>query len=260
MTGAVGGFGPVTPRKVLVTGASGFFGSAIVRRLRREHEVVTASRSQGVDVLDAGALARAARGCATIVHAAAQVVGSEGDLVATNVDGTRHALDAARRENAAFILISSAGAAGPRTAYGRTKAAAEALVEDHAPSLPGAAILRFYNLYGDGDPRGVVARFLREDPIILEGDGTAVRDFLHVDDAAEAVACSLVPRGLVRADVGTGRGVSILQLAKLFNKRVLQGPAPGAQIMHSVAIPHAIPGWSPKVELEAWIHSRQERP
>lgn len=106
--------------KVIVTGATGFFGSAIVARLRAGgHEVVPASRSSAqarVDVADAAscrALMTAHPGANTIVHAAALAHVPPGAQAAArceriNVEGTRnmiHAAEAAGVER--FVFISS---------------------------------------------------------------------------------------------------------------------------------------------------------
>lgn len=255
------------PLRVLVTGSEGFLGRAVVAALRQGgHRVTGYSHRKGQDVLDLPRLVAAAGRKDVVVHLAGRIGVDSAELFRVNVLGTANALEAARRAGAAVVLASSAGAKEPKTDYGRSKRLAEDLAMRYVslgarsadgPGVPGVAILRFFNLYGEGDSRGVVARFLREDPIILDGGGVTVRDFLHVSDAADAVARCLAPEGLLVTDVGSGKGLAIRDLAKLFNKQVLPGTTPvHGQIQRSVARPSSIPGWRPRVRLADWVSSQ----
>jgi dTDP-L-rhamnose 4-epimerase len=91
--------------------------------------------------------------------------------------------------------------------------------------------LRFFNVYG---PRqslsnpytGVAAIFLSRlmngsAPVVFE-DGLQSRDFIHVRDIARAILASLEdPRGGQHAyNVGTGRSVSVLDVARTLNERL----------------------------------------
>jgi UDP-glucose 4-epimerase len=151
-----------------------------------------------------------------------------------NVVGTVHVLEAARAAGARLVFTSSGGAI-----YGECD---EPATEDHArlPLSPYAVsklageeyiaawnrlhgtshvVLRLANVYG---PRqipalegGVVAIFLDrlargETPVIF-GDGTVVRDFVHVSDAAAAFLRA-AEAGTGTYNVGTGVATSILDL------------------------------------------------
>ena len=119
---------------MMVTGASGFLGSAVARRLLAAgHAVRVLVREnsplgnlEGLDVeivtgdlRDVGSLTRAIEGCAGLFHAAADYrlwVPDEGSMMAVNVDGTRAlmlaALDAGVER---IVYTSSVAALGLRT-------------------------------------------------------------------------------------------------------------------------------------------------
>ena len=82
-------------------------------------------------------------------------------------------------------------------------------------------VVRCANIYGPDQPRnrsqGVVAVFLHNImngiPVTVFGDGSAVRDYVYVDDVAEAITrlvCDRIPVDVV--NIGSGRGHSILEI------------------------------------------------
>jgi UDP-glucose 4-epimerase len=105
--------------------------------------------------------------------------------------------------------------------YAASKRAAELEIEwlARAGQL-GAAILRLFNVAGgrDPDPTRVVPRVLaaaaRKSPNLqVNGDGSAIRDLLHVKDAAEAFVAAVEhvpPVGQSRRfNIGSGTGSSV---------------------------------------------------
>ena len=137
-------------------------------------------------------------------HPMHEIAANLGPLVAT--------LEGMRRASApALTLLSSGGTVygphaptpTPETAplwpistYGVLKVAAERYVGLFARQHGLAAdILRCANVYGPGEPThgsqgliGVTRAALRADrPVVVFGDGSARRDFVHVDDVAETV-------------------------------------------------------------------------
>ncbi|MEO8080501.1 MAG: UDP-glucose 4-epimerase GalE [Caldimonas sp.] len=137
----------------------------------------------------------------------------------------------------------------PRAAtnpYGASKLLCEDLLRALGDADPrwAIAILRYFNpagahesgLIGE-DPRGTpnnlmpfvsqVAVGQRERLRIFGGDyatpdGTGVRDYLHVSDLAEghvaALRHLLDGKGSITANLGTGRGASVLELVRAFEK------------------------------------------
>ncbi|BET65700.1 NAD-dependent epimerase/dehydratase family protein [Opitutales bacterium ASA1] len=206
----------------LVTGASGFVGSRLVHRLRAAGRPVRAlSRSDmpelaaagaevvRTDVTDADAIARACHGADTVYHVAAKVGiwGRAADFECTNIDGTRHVIDACRSAGVRRLVFTSSpsvvfndadlagadeslplGTAFPAD-YPRTKAAAEALAL--AASDPGrlaVTALRPHLVWGVGDknllPR-VVTR-ARAGRLRIVGPGTNKVDLTHIENVVDA--------------------------------------------------------------------------
>lgn len=137
----------------------------------------------------------------------------------------------------------------PRSAtnpYGRSKLIIEDMLEDLYRSEPGwhIARLRYFNPVGahesgiigespQGTPNNLmpylaqVAVGRRSHLNIFGGDyptvdGTGVRDYIHVMDLAEGHLAALdylqAEGGLVTVNLGTGRGVSVLELMKSFER------------------------------------------
>jgi UDP-glucose 4-epimerase len=118
------------------------------------------------------------------------------------------------------VRIAESAATDPITAYGISKLAIEEYLALNR-RLHGLdyRILRIANAYGPGQSpfrsQGVVAAILyrihRKEPVEIWGDGSVVRDFVHVDDVAAAFLCAALHRGLQRIfNVGSGASRSLL--------------------------------------------------
>src|SRR5436309_524309 len=159
------------------------------------------------------------------------------EFVTTNVEGTQILLDAIRAALIErFILISSSEVYGtaerepmdethplnPRSPYAATKAGADRLAYSYFVTygLP-IVIVRPFNNYGPRQhPEKVIPRFitqaLRDEPLTVHGDGHATRDWLYVDDDAEAIEAVIeAPLDAVAGEVlnlATGVDISINEI------------------------------------------------
>jgi dTDP-glucose 4,6-dehydratase len=166
------------------------------------------------DIRDADLVARIVDGVDVIVNAAAEshveksIEEGASEFVTTNVEGTQILLDAIRRTPVErFILISSSEVYGtaeyapmdeehplnPRSPYAATKAGGDRLAYSYYVTygLP-IVIVRPFNNYGPRQhPEKVIPRFITQAltgaPLTVHGDGHASRDWLYVDDDAEAI-------------------------------------------------------------------------
>lgn len=92
-------------------------------------------------------------------------------------------------------------------------------------------IVRYSNIYGyyqtPANPYcGVIGKFmlwaLRNEPLLIHGDGEQTRDFTFIDDAIEAtIAAAFNPNSTGKTyNIGTGQETSINQLAKMIIEAV----------------------------------------
>ena len=194
--------------RTMVTGASGFLGSHICDELERRgievvgFDVVSSPwprRNEFItgDVRDPEALRRAILGCSTVFNCAGiadldRARANPRLAIEVNVLGALSVLEAAsaagvsRFLQASSVYVYSSGGSVYRT----TKQAAETLIEDLSPSLNlQATILRFGSLYGPrADVGNAILRLttqaVEEGRIDFWGDGTEVREYIHIQDAA----------------------------------------------------------------------------
>src|SRR6476620_7520976 len=195
------------------------------------------------DIRDADLVREIVAGVDVIVNAAAEshveksIEEGASEFVTTNVEGTQILLDAIRETPVErFILISSSEVYGtaeyapmdeehplnPRSPYAATKAGADRLVYSYFTTydLP-VVIVRPFNNYGPRQhPEKVIPRFitqaLTDQPLTIHGDGHASRDWLYVDDDAEAIEAIIAADDSVVGEViniATGIDVSVCDIA-----------------------------------------------
>ena len=195
---------------VAITGATGYVGSSIVRKLRRrDHEIRALVRTPeragrlgdlGVelvagDLADPDALRRLTSGAGAVVHLVGIIVeaGRGQTFESVHVGGTEALLAAARERGVPLMLhMSALGARGDRdaTVYHRTKWRAEEAVRR---SGLAHAILRPSLIAGPGNaPLGMMVQMIRLSPVVpVIGDGRYEMQPVWIDDVAEAFALAL---------------------------------------------------------------------
>lgn len=217
VTGATGLLGGWVVRKLLEAGADV---TALVRdsvprsMLVRDGAIDRINSVQG-SLENAALVQRAVNEYAvdTVFHLAAQpIVGvAKVDPVGTfraNIEGTWNVLEAARRANVRQVVIASSDKAygeSPdlpytedhplqgRYPYDCSKSCADLIGQMYlATYKTPVSIVRCANLFGGGDLNfnraipGAIKATLEGAPFVIRSDGKFVRDFLYVEDAADA--------------------------------------------------------------------------
>ncbi|HEY6293287.1 MAG TPA: NAD-dependent epimerase/dehydratase family protein [Terriglobia bacterium] len=210
-------------QRILVTGATGFIGGAVARRLLQDEHIVRAMArrpEKGADLEKLGAevvmgdlgdedlLERAAEGCAVVIHAAAQVgpKPTRAEYEGPNVGGTENILMASNRAGAKrFVYISSVAAFGLPTAgeitddsprgpagesYSDSKFAAEEAVWSFCRARGLAfTILRPSCVYGPGSPHWSIIPFkrIRKGKVRLIAGGRGSFNYVYIDNLVDAI-------------------------------------------------------------------------
>lgn len=240
-----------------------------------------------VDIRDAAAMAGIAErsGAPVIFHLAAQAdvrkaITDPAFDADVNINGTLSVLEASRVHGARVVFAATGGGSygeypglpipTPETAeprpmshYGQSKLAGEGYCGLYA-RLYGIATtrLRLGNVYGPRqDPHGeagVVAifsgRIIDGEPVTVFGDGLQIRDYVYVDDVVEAFMRAERGPDELTANIGTGREVSVLDLARILGAADPQfAPARTGELQRSCldpALAAEVLGWTATVTVE----------
>jgi UDP-glucose 4-epimerase len=224
---------------------------------------------------------------------------------ANNVGGTRNLLDAMREHGVRRLVFSSTAATygepdtvpiredqppAPVNAYGASKLAVDLMIRDECRAHGlAAASLRYFNVAGasrglgeDHDPETHLIPLVLQaasgarDHIKVFGtdyptrDGTAVRDYIHIEDLGRAhlLALERLEPGTHQVlNLGTGDGSTVrevIEAARRVTGREIpardEGRRPGdpPQLVASNERARAVLGWTPERSLEDMIRDAWE--
>ena len=224
------------------------------------------------NINDSGTTRDALKGIDSVIHLAALVsvpfsMKNPSATRAVNVDGTANVVESCRGTSVSrFVFVSSCAVYGeseylpideahptnPISPYASSKLDGERQCRAYKKKGKlDVVILRLFNVYGPrqrgGDYAGVITSFLekaRKDlPLTVYGDGSQLRDFVYVQDIADAASTALEASssGNGLFNIGYGKPVSINELAETVlkvsgkNLKILhEAPRPG-DIKRSVA-------------------------
>jgi len=216
-------------RIIALTGATGFIGGAVARRLRAQHWQVralvrpTSNRGHlagiGVnwiegDLGDQESLDRLVRDTCAVVHCAGAVRGKTFTHFArVNRDGTARLVRAAVEQDATprFLLISSLAAREPHLSpYAASKRQGEEALAEGSGQMRWS-VLRPPPVYGPGDKEMLpLFRWMARGIAPVLGPSHARFSLLYIEDLAEAVlqwlACANTPKQVFELHDGQPNG------------------------------------------------------
>ncbi|TPG08133.1 NAD-dependent epimerase/dehydratase family protein [Sphingomonas oligophenolica] len=217
-----------------------------------------------------------------VIHNAAPV-----NEVTANIIPSVGLLEACRAEGVSRVVFLSSGGTvygpnapvptgegaltDPISAYGIGKLAVEKYLGlFHYLHALDYRVLRVANPFGpyqvSGRGQGFIAqamqRAIDDRPIEIWGDGSVVRDFIYIDDVAEAVVCSVADTGDARLfNIGSGKGRSLLEVIAAIGEVVGRSPIVNFRSARAADIPVSVLdierarhrlGWAPKSD---WTQS-----
>lgn len=241
-----------------------------------------------IDILDYDSLEKIIKGKDGIFHLAAltsvpESFAKKKEYENVNVQGTKNIFEIAKKFQIKTVFASSSSVYGdtktiptpesqkldPINPYGMTKLEAENLAKKYSKYCDIVG-LRYYNVYGDEmkiTGTGVISYFYQaiqnQSPIIVDGDGEQLRDFVHIDDVIQATIFAMQKNtGSCFVNIGSGKAMSILSLANLFLKysssqvkinfqQENEGNVRASQA--DISLAKQLLGWKPQTRLEDWI-------
>lgn len=158
----------------------------------------------------------------------------------------------------------------PTNPYAATKAGAELIAQSYAHSFKMPIIItRGNNVYGPNQyPEKLIPKFIKQlkesKPVTIQGDGSAVRGFLHVDDTVKAFE-AILDKGAIGEIYNIGcddhMEYSVLQIAHMLIKLIKPNDSPDQWIQWIQDRPFndsryyisnsklKALGWSPSIDL-----------
>jgi UDP-glucose 4-epimerase len=204
-----------------------------------------------------------------------------------NVNGTENILKIAKKNNFKVVYASSSSVYGnpekipikesdsknPINPYAETKLKKEELAVKYSKIGVKVIGLRYFNVFGNGQSKeyaGVVKLFLERIqnklPPKINGDGLQARDFVFVEDVANANIMAMESNvDHAFFNVGTNTNISVTELAHLMIKAANLDIKPifGAALKGDVKITIAdislikkSLGWNPTITIEEWLKQK----
>lgn len=131
------------------------------------------------------------------------------------------------------------------------------------------SLVKFYNVYGSmrekdlGEHTTVIRKFkqrvLENKPLTIVGDGTRKRDFTSVEDTIDALNILVNVTSYEDAyHLGTGKNVSIMELATAFNHPMEFIEDRKYELQDTICTKKNIPNWNPTIDVIEHIKQWKE--
>jgi len=240
------------------------------------------------DILDNSKLTTSMKNHDVVIHLSAQIsvpasIKNPKLTFDVNVNGTQNVLDACLQNDITKIIAASTAAVyqntstkiildeaspvEPQSPYGESKLEMENKIIDFA-SIHNidATILRLFNVFGIGQSleyAGVITKFKENiqnnSSLVIFGDGTVTRDFVHVDDIVDAIILATSHSKNSIYNIASGTSTSISNLAETMiaisgkDIEIIYQPSRSGDIMFSatdISLAKETLKFTPKISLK----------
>jgi GDP-4-dehydro-6-deoxy-D-mannose reductase len=281
---------------MLVSGAGGFIGSALVVRLQALGHNVIALDTRDGDIAEWQTLARFEQEeFRHVFHLAGKTFVPDSwenpqAFCRTNVQGTINVLELCRKKRLPLTYVSAYvyghperlpiaenSPVKPSNPYALTKRLAEEACEFYAQAydLP-VTMLRPFNVYGIGQAENfliptIINQALHAEKIVVK-DLSPKRDYVHLDDLLSALLATLGgPQGCHVYNVGAGHSLSVAEVIDIVqeaagtDKEIISDnvvrPNELMDVVADISKTEIELGWRPQISFRAGIESiiRSER-
>lgn len=266
---------------LLVTGATGFVGAALVHRLERSGHPHVPLSLRHEDLTNGAARFKHV---SHVVHLAAKTFIPDSwqdpaEFYQVNTQGTSQVVDLCRRIGCGmtflssyvygapqFLPVSESHPLAPNNPYSHSKKLAEEVCQFFSAHFDvPVTILRPFNIYGPGQ-RGafliptIVRGALSSEDVIEVMDLEPRRDFVFIDDVVDAILATVGRSQSQTYNVASGSSVSVAELIRLtlsiagvekvIRSRGHRRPDEIQDLYADVTLIRDELGWSPKVTIE----------
>lgn len=218
-----------------VTGANGFLGSFLVKKLKKEGYSVHCFCGDLLKITDLQDFF-INKNISTMIHLAGKFSSSSEELIKSNLITTSNLLNSIPKSNFKKIIFSSTAAVygnsktmsdendspSPIDDYSFSKYAAEEYIKMFSRKYDKQyVILRFSSIYGHGNDKGVVFTLIngaKKSKITINGSGNQIRNFVEVEEAVEAIIKSIDLESSQIVNVGNSLNVSINDMVEELKK------------------------------------------
>jgi len=266
---------------IIITGSDGWIGTHLCSMLdTKEVDYLGFDRKTDYDLLSTEGQAefeKALADASAVIHLAARPRippswKTPQDYIQDNISLTEYIARKCAEYRVHLVFASSSSVygngAGPLNPYSWTKKSCEDIISIYGNTLGlESTICRIFTCYSEDAPSGeqglVIGTWLaavrKRKPILVRGTGEQTRDFVHIDDVADALfrAAILKPKNSI-IDIGTGDTISLNQIAETFNMKIIREPElKGYAVSTQADIKPASEqlGWTPTVRILNWINS-----
>lgn len=231
--------------KIMVTGASGFLGKYLTRRLLlKDYDVVQITSKHG-DIAGGNPLKNIDTSYIShVFHLAAKTFVPNSwenpeSFYHVNVNGTKNVLEICRKNNISMTLVSAylygrtekfpiseSDAIVPNNPYAHSKYLAEQLCEFYAKEFGvKVTIIRPFNIFGYGqDENFLIPHVIKQamnHAFIRVKDLYPKRDYIYVEDVVDALLLTLNPKNCFSVyNIGSGYSVSVRQIIDLIQENI----------------------------------------